>query len=338
MKRFDSLCARCACVLMVVASASSAEASPIPGDDSLDDPLAEAPLEPAESAPALAPEFAPVFAPFREPSQDVPAAAAPPSPDGPSLAKAEPEEERDVSVSGVVVLGLLPYTVAEGALGLGSSLSLDHYSDDAAVGFGPNACYGVSDWLTLGAVVPVQSSKVADERATGLGNVGLSAQFQVFQDAKSGITLGATPGVTLPSPSLAGSETITPDLIASGAVNLGKIAVGLTARGALDVPTTSSADEATPAFDSTLSVIMTDDTFAPFVEGGVSYYDEAVPVGAAGVNWAPGGSSLLTLGVPLAFHETSVDAGLSFSAYFETDLLGGQKTTANAHATRVAAR
>lgn len=252
-------------------------------------------------------------------------------------AAAPDAEEAPVVVTGAVVLGLLRYTIAQGAFGLGTTVGLDAYSADASVGFGPTAALGLTDWLTLGAAVPFASSPSEGERITGLGNVGVSAQFGYFNDAASGIALAATPGISLPSPSAAASSDVSPDLKASGAVNLGAVALNLTARGAVKVPTVQDEEaEAVPVFDSALSLILVNDTIAPFLEGGVSVSDELVPMGAAGLNWAPGGGALLTLGIPVAFHESEVKPGMSFTAYFETDLFGRKPGVAKTTATAIA--
>jgi hypothetical protein len=200
---------------------------------------------------------------------------------------------------------------------------MDQLSKDASVGFGPSATFGATDWLTLGAAVPFASTPVADERVTGLGNVGLWAQFAFFNDTDTGITLAATPGVTLPAPSEAASATVTPDVKASGAVNFGAVAMNLTARGRVDVPTEDQG-EAVPGLTSALSLILVNETIAPFVEGGVDIAgDLVIPMGAAGLNWAPGGGALFTLGVPVSYDGESVKPGMSFTAYFETSLWAG---------------
>ncbi|MBL8739555.1 MAG: hypothetical protein JNK04_00630, partial [Myxococcales bacterium] len=218
-----------------------------------------------------------------------------------------------------------------------SVMTTDAYDQAASVAFGPTAALGVTEWLTLGAAVPFASSVVDEQRTAGLGNVGLSAQLGIFNDKDAGVALALTPGVALPSPAVAASSDVAPDLKASGALNLGYVAVNLTARGGVRVPTEAeSGTETTPLFDSALSVILVDDTFAPLVEGGVSVGDEVVPVGAVGVNWAPGGGALLTLGVPVAFYETTAKPGMSFTAYFETDLFGHQHGVAMTSATAIA--
>lgn len=117
-------------------------------------------------------------------------------------------------------------------------------------------------------------------------------------------------------------------------MNFGAVALNLTARGSLDVPT-EGADEAAPAFDSALSLILVNDTWAPFLEAAVSVSDSVVPIGAAGLNFAPGGGALLTAGVPVAFDGDTVKPGMSFTAYFETELWGGSKGVAKVSATPV---
>ncbi len=234
-------------------------------------------------------------------------------------APAPEEEATSTTVMGVVVLGLLPYTIAQGAFGIGSSVGFDDFSDGAMVSFGPSAYLGATDWLTFGASIPFASARVEEERATGLGNVGVTAQFAYFRDTDSGVQLSATPGVTLPAPSEAASSAVTPDLKASGAINFGAVAVNVTARGRVDVPT--EGGDATPGLTSALSLILVNETLAPFVEGGFDLAAETLmPMGSAGVNWAPGGGALFTLGVPVVYDGERVKPGMAFTAYFETSL------------------
>jgi hypothetical protein len=321
---------------------------PVPGDEpALDAPAGEDAGAPAMAAADVAQASSAPDSPDSEPvvpsdgsTASVGQVEAPPRAEAPTVSPplaAVADEEAPVVVTGAVVLGLLPYTIAEGAFGLGTTVGLDAYSANASVGFGPTAALGVTNWLTLGAAVPFASSANDGERLTGLGNVGVSAQFGYFNDAASGIALAATPGISLPSPSAAASSDVSPDLKASGAVNLGAVAVNLTARGAVKVPTNEAEQaEAMPVFDSALSVILVDDTVAPFLEGGISVSNELVPMGAAGLNWAPGGGALLTLGVPVAFHEGEVKPGMSFTAYFETDLFGHKSGVSKVSATAIA--
>ncbi len=305
-------------------------AGPVPGSDEPEPEPASGQVRGAEAAlelagDALAAELSPAPAPPEASSTR-------------SSPAAEPEEPAAV-VTGAIVLGLLPYTIAAGAFGVGASAAVSDYSIDSAVGFGPSLAFGATDWLTLGAAVPFASAPVAEERVTGLGNVGLSAQFALFNAPSIGIAFSATPGVTLPSPSPAATAAVTPDLKASGAVNLGALAVNLTARGSVGVATAADVDaDPAPAFDTALSMILVNDTIAPFLEGGVSVGDAVVPMTAAGVNVAPGGGTLFTLGVPGAFHQDKVMPGLSFTAYVETNLFSGATATAVQASPAVASR
>lgn len=290
------------------------EGAPMPGDE----PALEIGDAPPEAAPA------PVVA-----SAPAPAAEGPkPAPAAPETADVAP-----TTVTGSIVLGLLPYTVAGGAFGLGTSVGVDDFSKDAGVVFGPSASLGVTDWFTLGASIPFASAPVQEERVTGLGNVGVSAQFMFYDDKDSGISLAATPGVALPSPSASASSSVVPDLKASGAVNFGAVALNLTARGSVDLST--EGEDAAAGFDSALSLILVDETWAPFLEAAVSVTDSVVPIGAAGLNFAPGGGALLTAGVPVAFDGETVKPGMSFTAYFETELWGGSKGVAKVSASPV---
>lgn len=252
----------------------------------------------------------------------------------PVTAEATTAETTETTVTGSIVLGLLPYTIAAGAFGVSASAGLDNFAKDAGVLFGPAASLGVTDWLTLGASVPFASAPVDEGRVTGLGNVGVSAQLMFFDSKELGISLAATPGVALPSPSKSASSSVVPDLKASGAVSFGPVALNLTARGSVDVATEGETEVA-PGFDSALSLILVDDTWAPFVEAGVCVSDGVTPVGAAGLNFAPGGGALLTAGVPISIDGDTVKAGLSFTAYFETELWGGPKGVTNVSATPV---
>ncbi len=123
---------------------------------------------------------------------------------------------------------------------------------------------------------------------------------------------------------MATRSSVVPDLKASGAVNFGPVALNLTARGSVDVATEGDAAP-TPGFDSALSLIVVNDTWAPFLEAGICVADGATPVGAAGLNFAPGGGAILTAGVPVSIDGDTVKAGVSFTAYFETELWGGSK-------------
>ena len=51
-----------------------------------------------------------------------------------------------------------------------------------------------------------------------------------------------------------------------------------------------------------------------------------------------GGGALLTLGVTVVFHGESVDPGMSFSGYFETNLWGGGNAVARSVATLFAVK
>ncbi len=303
-----------ATVESVEGNAAAPEAEPTPATALAVEESAA--VESTESeAPAVAASAAPAFA---APAAEEPAAAS-------------------TTVMGAVVLGLLPYTVAEGAFGIGTSVGMNKLAEDAGVSFGPSATLGVTDWFTLGAAVPFSSSPGESERVTGLGNVGLSAQFAFYSDTDSGLTLAATPGVALPAPSEAASSTLTPDVKASGALNFGAVAMNLTARGRVDVPTEEG--EAIPGVTSALSLILVNETIAPFVEGAVDVSGENVlPMGSAGVNWAPGGGALLTLGVPVVFDGESVNPGMAFTAYFETSLWGGGDDVARSVATPFAVK
>jgi hypothetical protein len=306
----------------VASTEPGAEETVVPVESAVEPEAISAPT--AAEEPAAADEAAPVGAAV----SPVAPAAAPP---------AEEPAAASTTVMGAVVLGLLPYTVAEGAFGIGSSVGMDKLAEDAGVSFGPSATLGVTDWLTLGAAVPFASSPMESERVTGLGNVGLSAQFAFYSDTDSGITLAATPGVALPAPSEAAASTLTPDVKASGAVNFGAVAMNLTARGRVDVPTEEG--DAVPGVTSALSLILVNETIAPFVEGAVDVSGESVlPMGSAGVNWAPGGGALLTLGVPVVFDGESVNPGMAFTAYFETSLWGGGADVARSVATPFAVK
>jgi hypothetical protein len=328
-------------------------AEPVPGEEPAIaevDPSADAAASPeaeAEEAAAVESVEGDAAAPDAEPKPadaEESVAAESPASEAPavvsSTAPAAPaalEPAASTTVMGAVVLGLLPYTVAEGAFGIGTSVGMNKLAEDAGVSFGPSAVLGVTDWLTLGAAVPFSSSPAEAERVTGLGNVGLSAQFAFYSDTDSGLTLAATPGVALPAPSEAASSTLTPDVKASGAMNFGAVAMNLTARGRVDVPTEEG--DAVPGVTSALSLILVNETLAPFVEGAVDVSGETVlPMGSAGVNWAPGGGALLTLGVPVVFDGESVNPGMSFTAYFETNLWGGANAVARSVATPFAVK
>ena len=303
-----------AAVEAVEGDAAVAHAEPQPAQDGVVGEAVAA-ESPASEAPAVVSSAAPAVA---APAAEEPAAAS-------------------TTVMGAVVLGLLPYTVAEGAFGIGTTVGMDKLSEDAGVSFGPSATLGVTDWLTVCADVPFASTPMASERMTGLGNVGLSAHFALYSDTDSGLTLAATPGVALPAPSEAATSTLTPDVKASGALNFGAVAMNLTARGRVDVPTDEG--DAVPGVTSALSLILVNETIAPFVEGAVDVSGENVlPMGSAGVNWAPGGGALLTLGVPVVFDGESVNPGMAFTAYFETSLWGGGDDVARSVATPFAVK
>lgn len=239
----------------------------------------------------------------------------------------EPAEPTPTSVTGSVLLGLLPYTIPRGALGVGGAVAIDEFSEEAGVAFGPSISFGVTDWMTLGAAVPFSSANVDEERVTGLGNIGVCAQFVVYQDDGSPLQISATPGVSLPSATEAAPDVVTPDVKASGAVNAGVVAVNLTARGRVDVP--ANGGEAIPGATGALSIILVDETIAPFIEAGLDVApDVLLPMGAVGLNWAPGAGTLFTAGVPIIYDQGELQPGVAFTAYFETGLFGSDENVA----------
>ncbi|MFO0549447.1 MAG: hypothetical protein U0271_13735 [Polyangiaceae bacterium] len=241
-----------------------------------------------------------------------------------AASEARAEDETPPPVVGSLVLGTLPFPVANDALDIASSIALSDFGSDATVELGPAVGLGVTDWLSVGAALPISSQVVSGDRSLGLGHVSVGASVLLYQDARAGFAFGFVPALAFPSPE-DDATTFYPKAGLSAAIRMGTLALNLSARGNLAVSPESDTNpdaEVEAAVDGVVSLLLVHPTWAPFLELQLEV-DQAgglTPAAATGLNWIPLPSTILTLGAPIVFDSDGPHPGLQLLATFEASL------------------